>query len=252
MKEVISALDALFGVGGDHGPCLVLIDNLHTICPFIQPDSLSAPSTIQSLHISHHLSSLIMKNRSYSNSQLVHVLVTCSPSIEAINPLLISSPIFFSHHLHISPPTHHDRSEILQSLLQSADCDVPFLKVALLPQMNSLLPSDLVLLSKKFMYLQRNVANEDDEPLSIFESILEDYTPLSLLGTSQSSSHSSKTKKTIRWEEDVAGYGEVINQLTSTLISPSIFKLLYSKIDSRPSKGVLLFGPPGYLVLLVI
>lgn len=169
----------------------------------------------------------------------------------------------FDRIVEIQPLTAHDRTVVLEALLQLRGCTsgsrLDLDEVA--AQAEGYAPADLNTLVERAMHesLQdllrqemdsseisqdctdssNDVANDDPVALEQvhFERALDGFTPAALRGV-------SLAKSDVKWD-DVGGLHVVRRTLKETLELPLQFAPLYERSPQRLASGILLYGPPG-------
>lgn len=219
--------------------CILFLDDLDALCP--KRDELSSG-------ISQRLVAqlLIFLDGLTSRGKLMVLAATNKPN--QIDTAL-RRPGRLDFEIAIPIPDEKARKEILENLTKSYKLDVDLNLEKLAESCYGYVGSDLVGLTQEAIHLSIHSAETEGErsfmlKLDHFQQAMVSIPPSVLRDKSAVSKLTSNKSKTNSWD-DIGGLEEVKKKLQRAVIWPLQHPATFKRMNIKPPRGILLYGPPG-------
>ena len=246
MKDILSELTQLFKDASEKLPCSVVLDNLDELIPSSESGSpLDDSAKSQQINpAGYEQSKLIgdtfchLLNVTRSKGRVLVVASCLEP--QAISDSVIASASLGSP-IVIPPWSSTERESLFSRYLQRSN-DTKLFKFAsgFGNSTEGYRPRDIEQLSLRVCERARQIRNKEESLDGILSGELSTFVPLSRASASvELFSRSSPS-----WS-DIGGLFQAKEQLTATIIKPSMYRRIYENSQVRLPRGVLLYGPGG-------
>ena len=250
MKQIQSEFQHVFHeADACIGHVLVILDDLDELAPNME-NGANADESSQSQQVNPvavDQAKLVadtvrryMEEGPCTAEKCISVVITCRDTRSLHPALLTARP--FSRTIPTPDLTADEREEVLLKLLSSGfQRNDSFSSLRLGRKTEGYRPKDLSLLASRVKHMLKCSGSElsQDAAAQWIKRALEDFTPLRQLSVNEGTAG-----RAAEWS-NIGGLFEVKEALTSTMLNPSKYRLIYSKAKIRLPRGVLIFGSPG-------
>lgn len=252
LNTILDEIAKVFRAAMDASPAVVVLDELDEISPSYesggrQDDSAQIeqvnPTLIDQCKSIESIIRHMMETARHAGLK-VSVFATCK-NIEGLSRYTRSS-ISFDRVVSLPLLSKGDRTSLfkyeLESVLLKRRQSGWFIDLFSVPDFSKhtadFRPRDFQRLAIRVS--QRLCSRTTDHTInSATEEVMREYVPLCMLSTA------TEAKLTATLLSDVGGLFDVKTELTNTILRPSRYNRIFSKVQIRLPKGILLFGPPG-------
>ena len=252
MKQIQSEFYQLFHEATSCvGHVSVILDDLDELAPDME-NGASADESSQSQQVNPvalDQAKLVadtlrryLEECSRTTDKSISVLVTCR-DVRSLHPALLSARPF-TRTIPAPELTADEREEVLWKMLRSEvgfEKNDSFTSLRLGRKTEGYRPKDLALLASRVKHALK-CSGTEVLPATFAQCIkraLDDFTPLRQLSINEGMGQAAA-----KWS-DIGGLFGVKEVLTSTMLNPSKYRLIYSKAKIRLPRGLLIFGSPG-------
>ena len=252
MKQIQSEFGQLFHEARSCvGHVLVILDDLDELAPDME-NGASADESSQSQQVNPvaldqaklvaDTARRYLEECSRTTEKSISILMTCR-DIRSLHPALLNVRPF-TRTIPAPELTADEREKVLWKMLRSEavlEKDDSFTSLRLGRKTDGYRPKDLSLLASRVKHALKCSGTEylPTTFAQCIKTVLEDFTPLRQLSVTEGMGQAAAN-----WS-DIGGLFDVKDVLTSTMLNPSKYRLIYSKAKIRLPRGLLIFGSPG-------
>lgn len=247
MSEILEEIDSLFTRAATTGDCIVVLDDLDTLCPnllggddndaserthTVNPAAIDQSKLISD-RMSHLLAAFRLQGPDPAGCQ-VFLIATCS-SADSINSSLLKSSR--DPHIHAKVPllSSEDRCDLLLEMIRrhSAKSVVDFDRSYISRRTEGFAPRDFEKLSLRALRSCRSHAS----CLSLQDTLVAElaaYTPIAQISNTE-----DRKESNISWS-DIGGLFGVKESLESIVRQPLLYRRIYARTQMQLPRGILL------------